>query len=84
MAKIKRGRLNGHWGMASYTAAELHAWANRLERVARYTTRDDPRYLRRWAKKIRRLANAKDKAIEHKQSQGKRRPRDRRRDQEFR
>lgn len=72
MAKILRGRISGRYGMEAHTADALHAWADRLERfsVSSYA-RDDSRFLRRWAKKIRCLAEQKETAREHKQ-RGKR------------
>lgn len=67
MAKILRGRISGLYGMESHTAEELHAWANRFERRARYSEPiDDPGWLTRWSLRLRSLAEQKDKAREHK------------------
>jgi hypothetical protein len=67
MAKILRGRIAGMYGMESQTAEELHAWAGRFERRASYSDPcDDPNWLRRWSKRLRCLADQKEKAREHK------------------
>lgn len=67
MPKIIRGRIAGRDGMESHTAEELHAWADRFEHRAWFNdARDDPGWLRRWAKRLRCLAEQKDKAHNHK------------------
>lgn len=67
MAKLIRGRLAGLHGMESYTAEELHAEADTLLQQARLADpADDPGWLRRWAEKLRRLAEQKEKARERK------------------
>jgi hypothetical protein len=67
MAKILRGRITGRYGMESHTAEELHAWADRFERRARFADPyDDPGWLRRWGKRIRCLAEQKEKARDNK------------------
>ena len=67
MAKIRRGRIAGRYGMESQTAEELHAWADRFECRARYGYgSDDPNWLRRWAKRLRCLAEQKEQASDHK------------------
>jgi len=72
MAKIEKGRLDGVWGMRMRTADELRAWADSLEAQARDPKgTDDPKYLRRWASRMRRLADRKSRAREHKQCQAK-------------
>ena len=70
MPKILRGRIAGFHGMESHTAEELHAWADRFEFRARFgDADDDPGWLRRWAKRLRCLAEQKEKAHEHKSPQ---------------
>lgn len=55
--------------MATFTAAELHEKAAQYERqIADPRNADDPRWLRRWAAKIRRLAAQKEQALAHKQA----------------
>jgi hypothetical protein len=74
MAKILRGRIvvarkrfGGFAGMDSKTAEELHAWADRLDRRSSYSNpADDPRWLRRHANLLRRLAEQKERSCEHK------------------
>jgi hypothetical protein len=67
MAKILRGRIAGLHGMESQTAEYLHAWADRFERQARYSHPcDDLGWLRRWAKRLRCLAEQKERARENK------------------
>jgi hypothetical protein len=68
MAKIARGRLSGFDGMESHSAVELLARADALEaQIADASSGDDPRYLRRWANKLRRLAAEKEAALQHKE-----------------
>ena len=70
MPKVKRGRLSGLNGMATHSAAALRAWADRFEEQSHDPlSLDDPRWLRRWAGKMRRLAAQKEKAAEHKDYQ---------------
>ena len=70
MPKVSGGRLSGLDGMKTRTASELHAWAEKLEaQVDDPSNRDDPRWLRRWAKKIRALAEAKERSVAHKANQ---------------
>ena len=67
MAKILRGRIAGLYGMESQTAEELHTWADRFEFRARYGYgSSDPDWLRRWAKRLRCLAEQKERARDHK------------------
>ena len=67
MPKIERGRLNGVWGMRRFTARELHVLADQYEaQIADPTNEDDPIWLQRWADKIRRLAEGKERSQEHK------------------
>ena len=72
MTKLTPGRLSGFWGMEAHTAEELHAWADALEKeAADPASDDDPRWSLRWAKKIRWLAEKKERAMEHKAAQDK-------------
>ncbi len=67
MAKIERGRLSGFHGMSSFTSAELIDWAGELERqIQNPNNQDDPKWLQRWADKMKRLAAKKEKARVHK------------------
>ena len=70
MPKLERGRLDGIEGMSSRTANELRAWADRLEtQIKNPNNGDDPRWLRRWAERMRRLADKKENAKLHKERQ---------------
>ncbi|REJ68192.1 MAG: hypothetical protein DWQ31_08660 [Planctomycetota bacterium] len=70
MAKIEKGRLDGVWGMRTRTAEELRAWAEDLEAQIRDPKNtDDPKWLQRWADRMRRLADKKEKSLEHKERQ---------------
>ena len=70
MAKLKQGKLDGVWGMARFTAVELHQMADEYEAQAKDpSSPDDPKWLLRWAQKIRKLAEQKGKSLEHKRSQ---------------
>ena len=67
MVKLQRGRLNGVYGMRTFTAAELLEWADKLEKqIHDPQNQDDPKWLRRWADDMRRLAAQKEKAQAHK------------------
>jgi len=67
MPKLSRGRLDGLHGMHSFTAAELFALADKLQQQALDpSSADDPRWLKRWAAKVRRLAAQKKVAHESK------------------
>lgn len=74
MAKLFRGRIvvlrprfGGFAGMDAHTAEELHAWADRFDSRARCPDpADDPAWLRRGAKRLRCLAEQKERAREHK------------------
>ena len=70
MAKLTPSRLDGVYGMRKFTAEELHAIAEgRVQQIADHTNTDDPKWLWRWAKKLRWLARKKEKAREHKARQ---------------
>jgi hypothetical protein len=70
MPKLHRGRLDGLHGMSRFTADQLNQWAERLEAQAGDpTSSDDPRWLRRWARRIRALADRKDKAAQRRTSE---------------
>ncbi len=67
MAKVGSGRLDGLYGMESFTAEELHAHADQLEaRAADPADADAPGWLRRRAARLRRVASQKERAAEHK------------------
>jgi hypothetical protein len=67
MPKLNQGRLAGTNGMNTFTAEELHQWADELElKAIQENCEDDPRYILRWAEKIRKLAVAKEKNLEGK------------------
>lgn len=67
MPKIARGRISGFEGMDSHSASELTAWAERLEAQAKDpASPDDPRWLRRQADQLRKLAEAKERSLSHK------------------
>ena len=70
MAKLSRGRISGLDGMENHTAEELYIWADELEtQIKDPKNEDDPRWLSRWAEKLRTLARQKEKALEHKMKQ---------------
>jgi hypothetical protein len=67
MAKLARGRLDGIDGMRKFGAAELFTMANDLEdQILDPKNRDDPKWLQRWADKIRRLAEKRGNAFSKK------------------
>jgi hypothetical protein len=64
MPKIARGSLDGLDGMKKFGAAELYKMANGIEAQIRDPKNsDDPKWLQRWADKIRRLAEKKEKVV---------------------
>ncbi len=66
MAKVESGRLTRLSGMATFTAVELNASADRFDaRACDRLGPDDPSW-RRWAGKLRRLAARKERAAGHK------------------
>jgi len=68
MAKIESGRISGVDGMEARRSTQLFAWAEQLEaQIKDPKNCDDPRWLKRWAEKLRRLALKKEKAKAHKQ-----------------
>ncbi len=67
MAKVASGRLDGLYGMSSFTAAELHICADNYEaRASNPADPDAPGWLRRRAARLRRVALQKEQAAEHK------------------
>lgn len=63
MPKLPTGRLSGVWGMRTFTADELDDWANKLERqIDDPANTDDPKWLRRWVARMRKLAEKKRKS----------------------
>jgi len=72
MPKLTPARLAGLYGMRRFTARELHERADQYEsRISDPHNTDDPRWLRRWADRVRKLALQKEAAEEHKQAQRK-------------
>ncbi len=70
MAKITPARLDGVYGMEKFTSEELYAKADEFEKqITDPENTDDPKWLQRWANRIRKLALQKEKAKEHKDSQ---------------
>ncbi len=70
MPKLTPARLSGLYGMRKFTANELHEKANWYEeQIHNPENTDDPKYLLRWATKIRKLAMQKESASEHKKNQ---------------
>jgi hypothetical protein len=74
MPKVSSGRLAGLYGMESFTFGELSALADAFEaQLSDPSNTDDPKWLRRWISKIRRLAQQKEHAAEHKSRQRQKR-----------
>jgi hypothetical protein len=70
MPKVEAGRLDGVWGMETFAAEELFAWADKLEaQIKDPANTDDPRWLQRRADKVRRLAGRKEKAFQQRNRQ---------------
>jgi len=56
--------------MTKFTAERLHEIADEFERdIDNPESEDDPKYLKRWANKVRKLAMQKEAAKEHKDNQ---------------
>ncbi|TWT77468.1 hypothetical protein Pla123a_21290 [Posidoniimonas polymericola] len=74
MAKPSQGRFDGVYGMRKFTAEELFALADEYEaRMTSPSSTDDPKWLQRRADRIRRVAIAKQAALQLKERE--RRPR---------
>jgi len=70
MPKLTPARLDGVYGMRRFTAAQLHELADQYERqITDPHNTDDPRWLRRWADRLRTLAIKKEAAKEHKREE---------------
>jgi len=70
MPKITPARLDGIDGMEKFTAEELHTKADEYEKqINNPNNTDDPKWLKRWADRVRKLAKQKEKAQEHKENQ---------------
>ena len=70
MPKLTPARLDGLHGMQQFSASELHARADLLELdAADPQCADDTKWLLRWAKRVRRLAEQKERAVSHKRGQ---------------
>jgi len=64
MPKLEKGRLDDIAGMRKFGAAELYMMANGLEaQICDPKNQDDPKWLQRWADKIRRLAEKKEDVV---------------------
>ena len=73
MAKLTPSRLDGVYGMRTFTADELGAAADaNVSQIADPKNPDDPKWLWRWSKKLRWLARKKEKARDHKATLRKR------------
>ena len=67
MPKIEKGRLDSVWGMRKFTSIELFAIADDIEsQINSPNNTDDPKWLQRRADRVRRLAERKQRSIEHK------------------
>ena len=67
MPKLTPARLSGLYGMETFSSEELYAKADWYEsQIDNPENTDDPKYLMRWAKRIRKLAVQKEKAREQK------------------
>jgi hypothetical protein len=67
VAKPSQGRFDGVYGMQEFTAEELFALADQYEaHIIAPANTDDPKWLRRRADRIRRVAIAKQSALEQK------------------
>ncbi len=74
MPKVEQGRLFGLYGMGSYTFEELDRLADEhLQRIHDPENTDDPKWLRRRAARLRKLARQKEQALEHKLDQSDKR-----------
>jgi hypothetical protein len=72
MAKLTPSRLDGVYGMRKFTAEDLHDRADAaVQQIGDPKNTDDPKWLWRWAKKLRWLGRKKEKAREHKAKQRK-------------
>ena len=70
MPKLTPSRLDGIYGMRKFSAEDLHRLADETEaEIGDPNSKNDPRYLQRWATQIRKLAEQKEKSIEHKAAQ---------------
>lgn len=70
MPKLSKGRLDGVWGMMTYTSKELFNIADDIEKqISNLNNTDDPRWLKRHADKVRKLAEKKEQSLEHKLKQ---------------
>jgi hypothetical protein len=58
--------------MEIHSARTLEIWATRLEAQAKDpASGDDPRWLLRQASKLRKVADAKEKALDHKRARAR-------------
>ncbi len=66
-----RGKFTGFSGMHAQSADKLHTWADRMTPPRCSAPEDDPRWLTRRARRLRLLAEQKERALEHKANQRK-------------
>ena len=70
MAKPSQGRFDSVYGMRQFTAEELFALADQYQaRITDPGNLDDPKWLQRRADRIRRVATAKQAALDLKGSE---------------
>ncbi|HUF73639.1 MAG TPA: hypothetical protein VMR74_12150 [Gammaproteobacteria bacterium] len=70
MSKIEKGRLDGVSGMRKFSAIEHFTIADDIEaQINSPNNTDDPKWLRRRAERVRRLAEQKQQSTEHKSRQ---------------
>jgi hypothetical protein len=75
MAKIEQGSLDGAFraNMRTFTVEQLRDWAASFSAaIDDPENTDEPKWLQRWVDRINRLADRKERSIEHKQSQTQR------------
>lgn len=73
MPKVKRGRLDGLWGMATFTADDLFRWSAKYEtRAKRLPPPGHPDWLKRRAVRLAKLAASKEKMRNHRERQKRR------------
>lgn len=67
MPKLNTGKLGGRHTLAKFSASQLETWADKLDsQVFEPENRDDPRWLKHWSDRMRRLAKDKRHAAQTK------------------